>query len=152
MMCFEVGLLGFLLIGTLCVSWICVTFSLIKLGKFSFITCSTRFSIPCSSSSPSGVPIIWILLRFILSCISLNPSLCFLSLFFLFLFFLGVLFYFVLQFDYPIFCFINLAFHSFYCVLQFRNCILHFLLTFIESFYFLFHIYIVCSEIDVVSL
>ncbi|KAF6094897.1 hypothetical protein HJG60_011965 [Phyllostomus discolor] len=79
MMCLEVGLFGFLLIGTLCVSWICVTFCLIKLGKFSIITCSTRFSIPCSSSSPSGIPIIRILLRFILSCISLNPSSFFLS-------------------------------------------------------------------------
>ena len=34
MMCLEVCLFGFLLIGTLCVSWICVTFSFIKLGEF----------------------------------------------------------------------------------------------------------------------
>ncbi|KAF6086349.1 hypothetical protein HJG60_008514 [Phyllostomus discolor] len=81
MMCLGVGLCGFLLIGTLCVSWICVTCSLIKLGKFSFISFSTRFSIPCSSSSPSGIPVVRILLCFILSCISLNPSLFFLSLF-----------------------------------------------------------------------
>ena len=60
MMCLEVGLFGFLLIGTLCVSWIFVTFSLIKLGKFSIITFSNRFSIPCSSSSPSGLSLIHI--------------------------------------------------------------------------------------------
>ena len=62
MICLEVDLFGFLLIGTVCVSWICVTFSLIRLGKFSIVTFSNRFSIPCSSSSPSGIPIIWILL------------------------------------------------------------------------------------------
>ncbi|KAF6084316.1 hypothetical protein HJG60_008592 [Phyllostomus discolor] len=73
--------LGFLLIGTPCVSWICVTFFLIKLGKFSLITFSNRFSIPCSSFSPSGIPIIQILLCFILSCISLSPSSLFLSFF-----------------------------------------------------------------------
>ncbi|KAF6099747.1 hypothetical protein HJG60_011485 [Phyllostomus discolor] len=81
MMCLEVGLFGFLLIGTLCVSWISVTLSLIKLGKYSIITFSSRFSIPCSSST-SGTPIIWILLCFMLSCSSLNTSLFFLSLFF----------------------------------------------------------------------
>uniref|UniRef100_K9IHF4 Uncharacterized protein n=1 Tax=Desmodus rotundus TaxID=9430 RepID=K9IHF4_DESRO len=71
----EVGLLGFLFIETLCASWVCVTFSLIKLGKFSVITFSNRFSIPCSSSSPSGIPIIRILLCFMLSCSSLDTSL-----------------------------------------------------------------------------
>ena len=43
MMCLAVGLFGFLLIGTLCVSWIWVSFSLIKLGKFSIITFQTGF-------------------------------------------------------------------------------------------------------------
>ena len=81
MMCLSVGLFGFVLLGTLFVSWIWVTFSLIRLGKFSIITFSNRFSIPFSSSSPSRIPIIWILLCFMLSYISLNPSSFFLSLF-----------------------------------------------------------------------
>ena len=37
-MCLGVGLFGFLLIEILCASWICLTFSLIKLEKFSIIT------------------------------------------------------------------------------------------------------------------
>ena len=151
MMCLGVGLFGFLLIGTLCHSWICVTFSLIRLGKFSIITFSNRFSIPCSSSSPSGIPIMWILLRFMLSCTSLNPSSFFLSLF-LFLALSRCLFYFVLQCPDPILCLIKSAFDSFYCVLQFRNCILHFLLSPVDSLYFLFHVDIVCNEFIVVSL
>ena len=40
-----------------------------------------RFSVPCSSSSSSGIPIIWILFHFMLSCVSLNASSFFLSLF-----------------------------------------------------------------------
>ena len=77
---------------------------------------SYRFSIPCSSSSPSGIPSIRILFRFMLSCIPLNPSSFFLSLFFLLLLFLGVFFYFVLQLADPILCFIEPVFESFYCV------------------------------------
>ena len=34
MMCLEVGLFGFLLIGTLCVSWICVIFISSERGNF----------------------------------------------------------------------------------------------------------------------
>ena len=78
MMCLEVGLFGFLLIGMRSVSWIFVPFSLIKLGKFSIIIFSNRFSIPCSSF-PSSIPIIPILFRFMLSCSSLNTSSFFLS-------------------------------------------------------------------------
>ena len=78
MMCLTVDLFGFLLLG-LSVFPGCVTFSLIKLRKFSIITFSIRFSIPYSSSSPSGIPIIRILLHFMFSCISLNPSSFFLS-------------------------------------------------------------------------
>ena len=78
MMCLAVGLFGFLLIVILCASWTYVTFSVIKLGKYSIITFSNRFSIPYSSSS--GIPIIQILLHFMLSCSSFNPSSFFLSL------------------------------------------------------------------------
>ena len=77
MVCLEIDLFGFLLMGTLCVSWICVTCPLIKLRKFSIITFSNRFSIPCSS--PSRIPIRPILLRFLLSCSSLTSSPFFLS-------------------------------------------------------------------------
>ena len=86
------GLFLFLLIGTLCPSWTCMNFSLIKLRKFSIITFSNRFYIPCSSSCPSGIPIIWILLFFMLPWTSFNSFSFFLSLFFLFLLFLGVFF------------------------------------------------------------
>ena len=82
MMCLAVGLFGFLFIQTLCASWICVTFFLINIGKFSIITFSNRFPIPCSSSS-SDIPVIWILFRFMFSSSSLNSSSFFLSLFFL---------------------------------------------------------------------
>ena len=81
MMCFAVGLFGFLLFRTLCVSWICVTFSPLRLGKFSITTFSNSFSIHRSSFSPSGIPSIRILLRFMLLFISLIPSSFFLSLF-----------------------------------------------------------------------
>ena len=77
----EVGLFGFLLIGTVCVSWVCVTFSLIQLGKFSIITFSSTFSIPCSSSSPLGIPLIQISLCFMLSYSSLTTCSFLLSLF-----------------------------------------------------------------------
>ncbi|KAF6109647.1 hypothetical protein HJG60_010885 [Phyllostomus discolor] len=50
MICLRVSLFGLPLNGTLCVSWICVTLSLIKRGKFSNIIFSNRFSVPCSSS------------------------------------------------------------------------------------------------------
>ena len=49
MLCLAVGLFGFLLFGTLYVSWIWVTFSLIRSGKFSIITFSNKSSIPCPS-------------------------------------------------------------------------------------------------------
>ena len=80
MMCLRVGLFGFLFIGTLCASWICVTFSLIKLGKFSNIPFSNRLYIPCSSSL-SGIPVIWVVLHFVFSYSSFNLSSFFLSFF-----------------------------------------------------------------------
>ena len=40
-------------------SWKSVSFAI--LGKFSFIICPNKFSISCSSSSPSGTPMIWML-------------------------------------------------------------------------------------------
>nr|KAF6413633.1 hypothetical protein HJG59_009807 [Molossus molossus] len=64
MMCLGVGLLGFILFGTLSASWTCM--SVTKLGKFSAIIVSNRFSISCSHSS-SGTPKMRMLARLKLS-------------------------------------------------------------------------------------
>ena len=64
MMCLEVCFLVSSFFGTLWAfwtSWKPISFA--RLGKFSFIICSNKFSISCSSSSPSGTPMIWILER-----------------------------------------------------------------------------------------
>ena len=60
MMCLGVVLFGSNLFGTLCASWTCMSISFTKLGKFSFIIFSSKFSISCSSSS-SGTFMIKIL-------------------------------------------------------------------------------------------
>ena len=66
-MCFGVFLLGFILPGTLCASWTWVTVSFPMLGKFSTIIPSTIFSDSFSLSSPSGTPIMWMLVCSMLS-------------------------------------------------------------------------------------
>ena len=50
--------LGFILLGTLWVSWTCVTISFPILGKFSAIISSSNFSWPFFLSSSSGTPMI----------------------------------------------------------------------------------------------
>ena len=71
MMClgvFLLVLLGSNFFGTLWASWTTwKSISFTRLGKFSFIICSNKFSIPCCCSSPSGTPIIQILEHFRLS-------------------------------------------------------------------------------------
>ena len=62
MMCLGVFLLWSNFFGTHWASWISwksVFFA--RLGKFSFIICSNTFSNSCSSSSPSGTPMIQML-------------------------------------------------------------------------------------------
>ena len=68
MMCLGVFLFGSNFLGTLWASWTSwKSISFARLGKFSSIICSNKFSISCCCSSPSGTPIIWILEHFRLS-------------------------------------------------------------------------------------
>ena len=67
MMFHDVFLFGSNLFGTLCASRTCMSSSFAKLGKFSFIIFSNKFSISCSSSSPSGSLMIQMVVRLKLS-------------------------------------------------------------------------------------
>ena len=62
-MCLSVFLLGFILYGTHCASWTWVAISFPMLGKFSTIISSSIFSGPFSLFSPSGTPIMQMLLH-----------------------------------------------------------------------------------------
>ena len=65
MMCLGVFLFGSNFFGTLWASWTSWKYiSFARLGKFSFIICSSKFSISSCCSSPSGSPIIQILKHF----------------------------------------------------------------------------------------
>ena len=57
-MCLGEFLLGSNFFGTVWASWACMSRSFTRLGKFSFIICSNKFSISHSSSSPSVTPMI----------------------------------------------------------------------------------------------
>ena len=72
--CLGVFLLGFILCGTLCVSWTWVTISFPMLGKFSTLISSNIFSDPFFFSSSSGTPIIQMLVYLVLSQMSLRLS------------------------------------------------------------------------------
>ena len=71
-MCHGVFRLGFILFGTLCVSWTWVIISFLILGKFSTIFSSSIFSWSFFLSSSSGTPMIWILESLLLSWRSLR--------------------------------------------------------------------------------
>ena len=73
-MCLGVFRPGFILFGTLWVSWTWVTISFPILGKFSAIISSSKFSWPFFLSSSSGTPMIQMLGRFTLSQRSLRLS------------------------------------------------------------------------------
>ena len=95
MMCFGVFLLGSNFFGTLWASWTCMSISFTRLGQLSFIILSNKFSISCSSSSPSGTPMIQMLEHLKLSQRFL--SLSFLNSCFFILFWLNVYFFLLLQ-------------------------------------------------------
>ena len=121
MMCLGVFLLGSNFFGTFWASWTsCKSISLARLGKFSFIICSNKFSTSYSCSSPSGTPIILMLEHVKLSWRFLKPLLIFLNSCFFILFQLDVYLFLLFQsliwvlFSFPsllvpcIFCFISL--------------------------------------------
>ena len=62
-MCLSVIILVFMLYGTLCPSWTWEAISFSMLGKFPTIVSSNIFSGPFSLSSPSGTPIMRMLLH-----------------------------------------------------------------------------------------
>ena len=70
--CLGVFLFGFILPGTLSPSWTWLTISFPMFGKFSTITPSNIFSGPFSCSSPSGTPIMQMLVHLMLSQRSLS--------------------------------------------------------------------------------
>ena len=75
MMCLGVFLFGSKFFGTLWASWTSwksISFS--RLGKFSFLIYSNKFSMSCCCSSPSSTPIIQILECFTLCQRFLSPS------------------------------------------------------------------------------
>ena len=76
------------LFGILCASWTCMSMSFTKIGKFSSIIFSNKFSISHSSSSPSGIPVIQML-----ALLEMSQNLLILSSFFkkIFLFLHSVL-------------------------------------------------------------
>ena len=73
-MCLGVFHLGFILFGTLWVSWSWVVISFPILGKSSAIISSSNFSWPFFLSSSSGTPMIRMLRHFTLSQRSLRLS------------------------------------------------------------------------------
>ena len=75
-MCLGVVLFGSTLFRILWAYWACMSLSFIKVGKFSFIIFSNKFSISCSFSSP-GTPMIQML-----ECLKLSQRFLNLSSFF----------------------------------------------------------------------
>ena len=97
MMCLGLCFLGSKFFGTLSFLDFWKSISFARLGKFSFIIFSHKFSISCSSSSPSATLIIQVLECLKLSWRFLSLSLFFLNSCFFILFWLNVYVFLLLQ-------------------------------------------------------
>jgi len=116
--CLGVGLFGFSLFWALCASYILISVCF-RFGKFSAIISSNIFSIPLSFSFPSGIPIMRILARFILSHRSLILLSCFFHLVFCLLSWLGDFHYFIFHITNSFLCIIHSALYCFKLSLYF---------------------------------
>ena len=124
-MCLGVFRLGFILFGTLWLSWTCVTISFPILGKFSAIISSSNFSWPFFLSSSSGTPMIQMLGHFTLSQRPLRLSSFLLILFSLCFIYLH---HFIFYLTYPIFCLRYSTHGSFQSVFDLIYHIIHYTL------------------------
>ena len=103
-MCLGVFCLGFILFGTLWVSWTWVAISFPILGKFSVIISSSNFSWSFFLSYSSGSPMIRMLVHFTLSQSSLRLFSFLLILFFFFPLCFIYFHHFIFYLTYPVFC------------------------------------------------
>ena len=128
-MCLGVFRVGFILFGTLWVSWACVIISFPILVKFSTIISSSIFSWSFFLSSSSGAPMIQMLGHLTLSQRSLR-----LSLFNSFFFFPLCFIYFhhsMFHLTYPIFCLSYPTVGSLQSAFDLSYCIINYWLTFL---------------------
>ena len=131
MVCPGVCFLGSKFFGTLQASWTSWKFiSFARLGKFSFIMFSNKFSISCSSSSLSGTPMIQMLEQFKVVLEVPKPILIFLNSCFHILFWLNIYFLLVLQIIDLSSGFLPITLGSLYIFLYFTLHSLHFFLYF----------------------
>ena len=118
--------LGFILFGTLWVSWTWVAIYFPILGMFSAIISSSIFSWPFFLSSSFGAPMIQMLGRFTLSQRSLRLSSFFFDSFFFFPLYFIYFHHFILYLTYPNFCLHYATHGSLQSVFDLIYCIIHF--------------------------
>ena len=129
MICLVDGQFLLNLMGVLCASWILMSVSFPRLGKFSAMICSHNPSIPISLSSSSGTPMILMLFLFNESLISLILTLWYFALISLYFFCFVILYKFVLYIADSLFCLIHPAAASIHACIS--------VIAFLISFYFL---------------